>query len=81
VYDAVFDSADKVETFEDFVEFLLVLEASFKAEGTAWENPTIDRMMESAAAWAIDTAERDPLTKNPTWQNFAQILSAGIIYE
>ena len=81
MYDAVFDSADKVETFEDFVDFLLVLEASFKLDGSCWENPTIDRMMEAASGWAVDTAERNQKIKTPSWQNFAQILSAGIIFE
>jgi hypothetical protein len=81
MYDNVFDAADKVETFQNFIDFLLILESSYRDHGTAWENQTIDRMMEAASAWATDAAKREPELKTPSWQNFAQILSAGLIYE
>ena len=81
MYDAVFEAAEKVVTFEDFIEFMLVLESEFKKNGSGWENQRIDNFMEAAAGWAVDEHERDNKIANPSWRNIATILSSGMIYE
>ena len=45
-----------------------------------WENSTIENYLESAAAWAKDWKEKQPLPTNP-WKCCAQILLAGKSYE
>jgi len=81
MYYDVFEATDIVGIFQNFMDFLLLVETSFNAQGSTWENPTLDRMMEAASARASDTAIRNSELKTSGWQNFAQILSAGIIYE
>jgi len=81
MYDAVFDAADKVVTFEDFLNFMLVIEAEFIKNGSNWKNQSIDNFIETAAGWAADEHESDKNIANPSWRNIATILSAGMIYE
>ena len=83
-YSEVFDAADKVDSFETFLDFMSLLEQNFRQSGSCWENQTIDMFLEASAAWANDNNRNknsDSNLKTASWQNFARILSSGIIYE
>ena len=79
----VLNAAEKVNSFESFLKFMKVLEVDFVENGSCWENQTIDMFLEASAAWANDTKSEitDSNIHTATWQNFARILSSGIIYE
>ena len=70
---------------ETFVAFLLAMSEDYAISGDSesvlsWQSNSIDSMLESAAAWAIDTQASAHQTSNP-WRRCAEILWAGNHYE
>lgn len=83
--DAVVDR----ETFFEFVAALVThRETAAQAEAASpappygpdaggWENVTIEAYLEACVAWARESR----LPMEPSWQSFARMLRAGVVYE
>ena len=75
---------DRVETYEDFVAFAVALSNDFLANGSEWENDTVDSFLEAMASWNIEgyyANSGQVLPEQPNWKMFAQILIAAKWYE
>jgi hypothetical protein len=83
---------DRVESRDDFLEFLDALRADYEAMIAAeaespsspfggaahgWENARLGGFLEAMGAWARDSR----LSETPSWRAFAQLLLAGKGYE
>lgn len=76
----------KIETRQDFIDFVHLLMIDLQNNGDKWENPDLPRYLEALAAWTHDMdgafknrGEEPP--QHPTWKLFAEILIAASIYE
>lgn len=74
-----------IENREDLSRFVKELHLSLK-NGDRWENRDLGTFLEAMSAWIIDMDGHfenlnEPLPDQPSWQTFAQILSAATIYE
>ncbi|NWB51291.1 MULTISPECIES: hypothetical protein [Pseudomonas] len=77
---------DKIETKEDFAEFIGKLRSELLNAPEEWENTTLERFLESMEAWikAIDMYSKntgDTEVLVPSWNTFAKIFCAAKIYE
>ena len=77
---------DKIETRQDFIDFVHLLMNDLQNNGDKWENPDLPRYLEALASWTEDMdgyflnkGEEPP--QHPTWKLFAEILIAASIYE
>ncbi len=82
---AIEDLAESVHTRADFVAFAREL-ARRAAAPDDGENATLDRFLESLAAWADDLAgyfanRSEPPPAQPSWRLLAQMLLAARAYE
>jgi hypothetical protein len=77
------DVTAEVRDEETFLLFLKALRKDWEDLGGTWENPTLDRFLEAAVAWAEDSQDAPMLgtpSENP-WRRCAEILRAGARYE
>lgn len=77
---------DKIETKEDFAEFIGKLRGELLNAPEEWENTTLEKFLESMEAWikAIDMYSKntgDTEVLVPSWSTFAKIFCAAKIYE
>ncbi|HEV8574917.1 MAG TPA: hypothetical protein VGR43_09440 [Dehalococcoidia bacterium] len=75
-----------IESRDDFVRFARALLADFRENGETWENGTLERYLESLAAWveAMDRVYRnrgETLPSQPSWRMLGEILYAASMYE
>jgi len=80
------NNADQVVSKEDFVAFLGSLLQDLINNPAKWENNTLDRYLEAMQAWTVDMNGyyRNmglPIPENVSWNVFAKILSAAVVYE
>lgn len=76
----------KVNTKEDFIEFLEFLSSNAKNNLGEWENKDLPSYLESMASWIEDMDgyylnQRLPIPENINWTFIADILMAARIYE
>jgi hypothetical protein len=74
----------RVETREDFADFLSAVLADFRATGASeWENGTLDRFLDAFSAFAdgrvVDVPEQEQ--EQASWRLFAEIVRAATGYE
>lgn len=76
------EDTSQIRDLADFREFLSELATDFKEHPEHWEeNPTLDRYLEAVSAWA-DSGGCEPAQeqKHP-FQQVADMLLAGRVYE
>ena len=77
---------DQISSPEDLARFVRALRKNLLTSPDEWENPTLERFLESMAAWVHDASApssmaHELLIKGPAWRTFAQILLAASAYE
>jgi hypothetical protein len=77
---------EAIRSKEDLAEFVVALHGDFRANPTAWENDTLDRLLDAMQAWIrlLDAYYQNAgqeCPEMPTWRTFAEILCAARIYE
>jgi hypothetical protein len=77
---------ESVESREDFIAFVQQLAKDFDTNPDEWENLNAGAYLEAVAARMKDIDQYNrkfghPIDATPTWQIFAEILSAGKVYE
>ncbi len=73
-----------IDTKEDFLYFLRLLQNDFTEHSEEWQNRSIPDFLESALSWAkefSDCPENDIDWNKPDYRTFAKILYMGKIYE
>jgi hypothetical protein len=82
----IIEIINTISTREDLVNFLDVLKIDLDCHPEEWENISLEKFLESMAAWvrsldnyAKNTGDMESLT--PNWKTFAKILYAAKIYE
>lgn len=73
------DFIDTIETREQFLLFIEMLQHDFSQTGATWENPTVLSYLEAMGSWTEDMGNR--LGEAATWKLLASILYAGTMYE
>ncbi len=68
--------SEKVESYDDFLVFLDLLNSDFSNKSENWENNRLDQFLESLSAYC---KEKD--RPSPSWKTFADILIAATVYE
>ena len=68
-----------MKTREDVVAAIRVLLADLDANPEAWENPTLERYLDSMAGWLEDFGKK--YDSPPSWELIIQMLQAAKIYE
>jgi len=68
----------KVDSKQDFVEFVNALRDDFMVNKDEWESWTIDQYLDSLAGWVED---HDVSYSDGNWQVFAKVLLAAANYE
>jgi hypothetical protein len=83
---ALDDMVDGIETRDDLAAFVAVLRRDLVERPDGWENASLDRFLEAAAAW-LDDADGfflnrgEPVPTAPTWRFLGQLLLAAKHYE
>ena len=70
-------AAASLSTREEFLVFLGNLRADLQRNKLGWENPTLERYLESMQGYLEDT----PANDDPKWRAFATALLAASVYE
>lgn len=73
-----------IETKEDFLHFLRLLQKDFTDHPEEWQNHSISEFLESAASWMKDFSTHpanDIDWSKPDYRTFARILYMGKLYE
>lgn len=77
--------ADRVASRDDFIAFVRDLVKDLQDHPENWENGTLDRYLDTVAAW---TEDMEGVFENigkpvpsPSWNLFAAILMAATMYE
>ena len=68
-----------MKTREDAVAAIRNLLCSLEEKPASWENPTLDRYLESMAAWLESYGDKH--APEPSWDFIVQMLEAAKIYE
>lgn len=81
--DSMQDVLNSVHDRQTFLDFVRRLRSDWLDHSSEWENITIDSFLESAIAWAEDSAfgRTQGLTDSEPWRQFAVFLMAGKRYE
>lgn len=74
----VHEMVEQIKSKEDLITFISRLIEDLKEQPDEWENPTLERFLESMGAWLTDS---NIVSEQPTWMTFAEILYAPKIYE
>jgi hypothetical protein len=74
----------RVETREDFADFLIAVLDDFRGDGESeWENGTLERFLDGLSAFAharvVNVPEQDQ--ERASWRLFAEIVRAATGYE
>lgn len=82
----LYELAERVQSRQDLAEFIEALRRDLETNGDAWENPTLDRYLESLAMWITDMDgyfhnQGREVPSEPDWQLVAHMLDAAAIYE
>jgi hypothetical protein len=69
-----------------FVDFVTLLRADFRENGTQWENRNLSDYLEAMQAWTADMDgyyinTGQPIPDNVPWHIFADILRAARMYK
>jgi hypothetical protein len=75
-----------INSFADLADFVLALKEDLKSNPSSWENPSLERFLDSLSAWIKDMDgyylnRHLPLPTQPSWSMFAQMLLAAKVYE
>ncbi|WUD74491.1 hypothetical protein OG937_23725 [Streptomyces sp. NBC_00510] len=74
-----------VTSRESLIRHIQLLREDLLANGDDWENPTLERFLESMAAWIKDSAgyyrSRGEEPPGPDWEFIGNALRAGAQYE
>ena len=70
-------AAASLSTREEFLVFLANLRADLARNKQGWENPTLERYLESMQGYLADTPPND----DPKWRALAKALLAASVYE
>jgi hypothetical protein len=75
-----------IKSKEDLAGFVEALREDLLRNPDSWENPTLESYLDAMAAWirSMDNYRRnigEQPSEIPTWEVFADILSAAKIYE
>jgi hypothetical protein len=68
-----------MKTRENVVTSIRNLLADLKENPSTWENPTLDRYLDSMAAWLEDSGKTS--AQPPSWDLIIEMLEAAKIYE
>jgi hypothetical protein len=77
---------EAVHSRESFVAFLRELSERIPTDSTIAANGTLETFFAAASGWAADMDgffrnKGQDVPTEPSWQLFAQIIAAGLIYE
>lgn len=77
---------DEVCTRDDFVRFLTALARSRREEPEAWENDTVEALLDAMAAWVEDMDGYfenigQAVPEQPSWRFVVQMLLAARVYQ
>jgi hypothetical protein len=76
------ESLDRVTSLESFLEFVDALGDDRHANGSTWENWSIETYLEAASACARDSMGRESgMNEEPSWRTSAIFLYSGTFYE
>lgn len=86
------EAADNVESLEDLIEFIRLLEVDFEnlvEDGPyccSWENTSLDMCLSAMERWITDVKNcknscYEEYLAAPSWKSFAYILLAAKFYE
>jgi len=80
------NKANKVNSKEDFIEFIGTLIRSLKDNPEEWENKTLQDYLLAMQSWTEDMDgyyinNNLPIPQGVTWKVFADILMAATMYE
>jgi hypothetical protein len=75
-----------IRSRDDFVRFVQNLSRDLAEKPDRWENKDLVSYLEAVAAWTADMEgyyenQNEPLTEQPNWKTFGQILLAAKFYE
>ena len=68
-----------MKTRQDVVKTLDALLEDLRVNPTEWENPTLDRYLESMRAWLESWGNKH--NPEPSWDFICELLEAAKIYE
>lgn len=77
----------EMKSREDLIAHILSLESDFRERGDEWENQTIGDFLEAMSRWLSSSQSyynntgQDIDATEPSWQLFADALSAAVVYE
>ncbi len=80
------DQLDKITTRHELAEFILSLREDLINNPSEWENPNLERFLESMSGWIVDMHGYfqnigEPFPEELTWELFGRILLAARSYE
>jgi hypothetical protein len=70
------DKSEKIETKQNFIDFLDLLKKDFEYNKKDWENDNLEFFLEGLYGYSIDMRE-----SNPSWKLFAEMLISARSYE
>ncbi len=75
------DTIKKIDSKQDFINFLKELRTDLKENQGEWENLKLEDYLEAMEAFVTDSDEKKFDDKLSKWRIFANILYGGKIYE
>lgn len=75
------ERAALIATRQDLALFLQELVRDLEAHPEHWENATLSRFLEAAAAWLVDTTADKATTSGLSYKELAELMLAARIYE
>ncbi len=76
----IYEFYKKIETKQDFEEFLRLLKEDYSTNQESWDNDNIELFLEGLYGYNYDTNEEENKVL-PTWKMFAEMLLAAKVYE
>ena len=75
-----------IKSRQDLAAFVIELSRSYEEIGDFWENDRLDIFLEALGGWTEDMDgyfknRGEACPENPSWNLFAQMLLAAMIYE
>lgn len=82
----IFNDLERLETREDFSNFITQLSSDLETNCDDWENQDLPSFLEAMAAWVDDMDgfyknSGENIPQNIPWKVFAKILYAAKMYE
>ena len=77
---------NSIRSREDFVAFVKALSKDLQENPATWENASLERFLDSIAAWVEDMdgyylSRQKPVPDQPDWKVVGDILMAAKMYE